>query len=104
MPIVTIQQSPRELEPKRRLVAGITQAFVDAYGVAPKPCRCSSTRSITSTGPRPAGSRSTRRAEAVLTREHVQRWLDDYVAAWRSYDADEIRALFAPDASYAYHP
>ena len=35
MPIVTIQQSPRELEPKRRLVAGITQAFVDAYGVAP---------------------------------------------------------------------
>jgi 4-oxalocrotonate tautomerase len=36
MPIVTIQQSPRELEPKRRLVAGITQAFVDAYGVAPE--------------------------------------------------------------------
>ncbi len=35
MPIVTIQQSPRDLEPKRRLVAGITQAFVDAYGVAP---------------------------------------------------------------------
>jgi len=35
MPIVTIQQSPRELEPKRRLVAAITQAFVDAYGVAP---------------------------------------------------------------------
>jgi 4-oxalocrotonate tautomerase len=33
MPIVTIQQSPRDLEPKRRLVAGITQAFVDAYGV-----------------------------------------------------------------------
>jgi 4-oxalocrotonate tautomerase len=36
MPIVTIQQSRRELEPKRRLVAGITQAFVDAYGVAPE--------------------------------------------------------------------
>ena len=35
MPIVTVQQSPRELEPKRRLVAGITQAFVDAYGVSP---------------------------------------------------------------------
>ncbi len=35
MPIVTVQQSPRELEPKRRLVAGITQAFVDAYGVEP---------------------------------------------------------------------
>jgi SnoaL-like domain len=26
------------------------------------------------------------------------------VAAWRSYDADAIRALFAEDASYAYHP
>ena len=36
MPIVTIQQSPRELEPKRRLVAGITQAFVDAYGLPPE--------------------------------------------------------------------
>jgi len=35
MPIVIVEQSPRELEPKRRLVAGITQAFVDAYGVAP---------------------------------------------------------------------
>ena len=35
MPIVAIQQSPRELELKRRLVAGITQAFVDAYDVAP---------------------------------------------------------------------
>ncbi len=36
MPIVTIQQSPRDLEPKRRLVAGITQAFVDAYDVPPE--------------------------------------------------------------------
>jgi 4-oxalocrotonate tautomerase len=35
MPIVTVQQSPRELEPKRRLVAAITQAFVDAYNVQP---------------------------------------------------------------------
>jgi 4-oxalocrotonate tautomerase len=36
MPIVTVQQSPRDLEKKRRLVAGLTQAFVDAYGVAPE--------------------------------------------------------------------
>jgi 4-oxalocrotonate tautomerase len=36
MPIVTVQQSPRDLEKKRALVAGITQAFVDAYGVAPE--------------------------------------------------------------------
>src|SRR3954454_13375040 len=36
MPIVTVQQSPRDLEPRPRLVAGITQAFVDAYGVSPE--------------------------------------------------------------------
>jgi 4-oxalocrotonate tautomerase len=35
MPIVTVQQSPRDLESRRRLVAGITEAFVDAYGIAP---------------------------------------------------------------------
>jgi hypothetical protein len=40
----------------------------------------------------------------VLTRETVQRWLDDYVAAWRSYDPEAIRALFAPHATYAYEP
>jgi 4-oxalocrotonate tautomerase len=36
VPIVTVQQSPREVEQKRRLVAAITQAFVDAYGVQPE--------------------------------------------------------------------
>jgi 4-oxalocrotonate tautomerase family enzyme len=36
MPIVTIQQSLRDLEQKRRLVAGITQAFFHAYGVRPE--------------------------------------------------------------------
>jgi 4-oxalocrotonate tautomerase len=35
MPIVTVQQSPRDVELKRRLVSGITAAFVDAYGVSP---------------------------------------------------------------------
>jgi ketosteroid isomerase-like protein len=40
----------------------------------------------------------------VVTREQVQQWLDAYVEAWRSYDADAIGALFAPDATYAYHP
>ena len=34
MPIVTVQQSPRDLARKRALVAGITQAFVDAYDVS----------------------------------------------------------------------
>jgi 4-oxalocrotonate tautomerase len=36
VPIVTVQQSPRDLELKRRLVAGITQAFVDAYELEPE--------------------------------------------------------------------
>jgi 4-oxalocrotonate tautomerase len=36
VPIVTIQQSPRDIDAKRRLVAGVTQAFVDAYGVRPE--------------------------------------------------------------------
>ena len=36
MPIVTVQQSPRGIEASRRLVAGITQAFVDAYDLRPE--------------------------------------------------------------------
>ena len=36
MPIVTVQQSPRDLERKRALVAGITQAFVGAYEIPPE--------------------------------------------------------------------
>ena len=39
-----------------------------------------------------------------MTRDDVQRWLDAYVAAWRSYDPDEIGALFAEDATYRFHP
>lgn len=34
----------------------------------------------------------------------VARWLDDYVAAWRSYDAAAIGALFSDDAVYRWHP
>jgi hypothetical protein len=33
-----------------------------------------------------------------------QRWLDDYVEAWRSYDAALIGALFSEHATYRYHP
>jgi 4-oxalocrotonate tautomerase len=36
VPIVTVEQSPRGIEEKRRLVAGITEAFVEAYGVSPE--------------------------------------------------------------------
>jgi SnoaL-like domain len=39
-----------------------------------------------------------------MTREQVQAWLDDYVAAWRSYDRGAIDRLFAADAEYRYRP
>jgi ketosteroid isomerase-like protein len=39
-----------------------------------------------------------------MTHDDVQRWLDAYVEAWRSYDADAIGELFAADATYAYQP
>lgn len=34
----------------------------------------------------------------------VARWLERYVAAWRSYDPQEIGALFTDDAVYRFHP
>ena len=39
-----------------------------------------------------------------MDREGFQRWLDAYVSAWKSYDRDEIRALFSDDAVYRYSP
>ena len=39
-----------------------------------------------------------------MTHDDVQRWLDAYVDAWQSYDADAIGELFGPDATYKYHP
>ncbi|HZZ96534.1 MAG TPA: tautomerase family protein [Jatrophihabitantaceae bacterium] len=33
MPTATVQQGPRTVEPKRKLVARITDAFVDTLGV-----------------------------------------------------------------------
>ena len=34
----------------------------------------------------------------------VDRWLQAYVEAWKSYDRDQIGALFAEDVQYRYHP
>jgi ketosteroid isomerase-like protein len=34
----------------------------------------------------------------------VDRWLQAYVDAWKSYDRDQIRELFAEDVQYRYHP
>lgn len=36
--------------------------------------------------------------------DDVQAWLDRYVEAWRSYERDQIKALFSAGASYRYHP
>jgi hypothetical protein len=33
----------------------------------------------------------------ALDRNGFQRWLDDYVLAWRTYDPEAIRALFSDD-------
>ena len=41
---------------------------------------------------------------AHLTSQAVQAWLDRYIEAWRSYDRDQIMALFAEDAAYHYGP
>jgi ketosteroid isomerase-like protein len=34
----------------------------------------------------------------------VDRWLDAYLAAWRTYDPPQIAALFSDDVAYRYHP
>jgi ketosteroid isomerase-like protein len=39
-----------------------------------------------------------------MTRDQVNRWLGRYIEAWKSYDRDQIEALFAEDISYRYHP
>ena len=39
-----------------------------------------------------------------MDRAHAQAWLDKYVAAWLSYDAKDIAALFTEDIAYRYHP
>jgi ketosteroid isomerase-like protein len=39
-----------------------------------------------------------------MNEDRLQTWLDAYLEAWRTYDREAIAALFAADASYAYHP
>ena len=40
----------------------------------------------------------------MIDRISVDRWLDAYIAAWKSYDPEEIGALFSTDAVYFYDP
>jgi ketosteroid isomerase-like protein len=39
-----------------------------------------------------------------MEKAEFQRWLDDYVEAWKTYDESAIRALFSEDATYRWHP
>lgn len=39
-----------------------------------------------------------------MERAEVDRWLEAYVAAWKSGDRDEILDLFGEDVRYRYHP
>ena len=41
---------------------------------------------------------------AFVDHADAQAWLDRYVAAWLSYDANDIAALFTEDVVYRYHP
>jgi hypothetical protein len=34
----------------------------------------------------------------------AQEWLDGYIAAWRSKDAADVRAIFTDDAEYWFRP
>jgi ketosteroid isomerase-like protein len=39
-----------------------------------------------------------------VQRDEVDHWLRAYVDAWKSYDREQIAALFSDDVSYRYHP
>lgn len=39
-----------------------------------------------------------------MDHEAAQDWLNRYVAAWLTYEPDEVAALFSDDISYRYHP
>jgi ketosteroid isomerase-like protein len=39
-----------------------------------------------------------------VDKAEVDRWLQAYVEAWKSYDRDQVGELFAEDVKYRYHP
>jgi ketosteroid isomerase-like protein len=39
-----------------------------------------------------------------MTKEDVDRWLAEYVEAWKTYEPAQIAALFSEDIAYRYHP
>jgi uncharacterized protein (TIGR02246 family) len=44
------------------------------------------------------------RSDSMVDRAAVAAWLDAYVQAWKTYDQQAIRNLFAEDATYRFHP
>jgi ketosteroid isomerase-like protein len=40
----------------------------------------------------------------TITKATVSAWLDNYVQAWKTYDKEEIGALFSEDVVYYYGP
>jgi hypothetical protein len=40
----------------------------------------------------------------VMEHRTAQDWLNRYVAAWLSYDPDDVAALFSENIAYRYHP
>jgi hypothetical protein len=40
----------------------------------------------------------------LVDKAEVDRWLQAYVGAWKSYDRDQIGELSAEDVRYRYHP
>ena len=39
-----------------------------------------------------------------MEKADVDRWLVEYVEAWKSYDREQILALFSEDVTYRYRP
>ena len=39
-----------------------------------------------------------------MDRASVDRWLERYIAAWKSYDESAVKELFTADAEYRFHP
>jgi len=39
-----------------------------------------------------------------MERAEVDRWLEQYVAAWMTYERSQIADLFSDDVTYRYHP
>lgn len=71
MPIVTVQQGPRDIELKRELVKRVTDAFVDAYRSPPRPSRSGSTRSPPTAGAPRESSPRTSSPDAGARGEHM---------------------------------